>query len=169
MLGYEAAVALLDCGLVTDEGDVFALTEEKLASSPFFVNKQGGLTVNAIKLLANLEEARQRPLWRILVALSIRHVGPTAARALAAASARSTRSPRHRPEQLVDGRRRRPDDRCARCSDWFAVDWHAAIVDKWRAAGVAAGARGVRPLPSATEAGKAGGDRGRGRWPGLPW
>src|ERR1700689_1486567 len=84
VLGYEAAMALLDSGLVADEGDVFALTEEKLASSPFFVNKQGGLTVNAVKLLANLEEARQRPLWRSLVALSIRPGGPTAARALAA-------------------------------------------------------------------------------------
>ena len=83
VLGYEAVTALLDDHLVTDEGDLFALTEEKLAASPFFVNKQGTLKVNAHRLLANLEVARQRPLWRILVALSIRHVGPTAARALA--------------------------------------------------------------------------------------
>src|SRR5262249_38685554 len=97
VLGYEAVVALLGSGgsgegvppgehrgLVTDEGDLFALTAERLATVPFFVNKAGTLTVNSRKLVANLEEARSRPLWRILVALSIRHVGPTAARALAA-------------------------------------------------------------------------------------
>ncbi|MDQ2877103.1 MAG: NAD-dependent DNA ligase LigA, partial [Actinomycetota bacterium] len=78
VLGYEAAAALLDSGLLADEGDLFGLTDDSLATSPFFVSKQGTLTVNAVKLLRNLEEARQRPLWRILVALSIRHVGPTA-------------------------------------------------------------------------------------------
>ena len=83
MLGYEAVSALLDCGLVADEGDVFALTAERLETCPFFMVKQGTLSANAIRLLANLAEARTRPLWRILVALSIRHVGPTAARALA--------------------------------------------------------------------------------------
>ena len=84
-LGYEAVVALLTDGLVTNEGDLFDLTDEKLATSPFFVNKAGGLKLVAHALLANLDEAKTRPLWRILVALSIRHVGPTAARALAEA------------------------------------------------------------------------------------
>src|SRR6516162_7880426 len=82
VLGYESIVALLDSGLVTDEGDLFSVTEEGLTGVPFFVNKQGTLKVNAGMLLRNLDEARHRPLWRILVALSIRHVGPTAARAL---------------------------------------------------------------------------------------
>ena len=50
---------------------------------PFFVNKDGTLGSNAVKLLDNLDEAKDRPLWRVLVALSIRHVGPTAAQALA--------------------------------------------------------------------------------------
>ncbi len=76
---------MLDAGLIIDEGDLFSLTASKLVKCPFFVTKQGSLTVNARRLLRNLEEARSRPLWRILVALSIRHVGPTAARALAAA------------------------------------------------------------------------------------
>ena len=135
VLGYEAAMALLDGGLVTDEGDVFALTEEKLASCPFFVNKQGGLTVNAIKLLRNLEEARHQPLWRILVALSIRHVGPTAARALAAAFGSVGAIAAASPEQLVEVEDVGPTI-AASVRDWFAVDWHAAIVDKWLAAGV---------------------------------
>ena len=84
VLGWEAVGALLDSGLVADEGDVFSLTEEKLLTCPFFVVKQGTLSANASRLLANLDEVRTRPLWRVLVALSIRHVGPTAARALAA-------------------------------------------------------------------------------------
>jgi DNA ligase (NAD+) len=146
VLGYEAAAALLDCGLVADEGDVFALTAEKLATCPFFVNKQGTLTVNAANLLLNLEEARHRPLWRILVALSIRHIGPTAARALAAAFGSVDAIAAATPEQLTA-----VDDVgltiAASLRDWFAVDWHAAIVDKWRAAGVALAQEGwVAPV-----------------------
>src|SRR5262249_57688777 len=84
VLGYESIVALLDSGLVSDEGDLFSVTEDKLATCSFFVNKQGTLKVNAGLLLRNLDDARRRPLSRIPVALSIRHVGPTAAPALAA-------------------------------------------------------------------------------------
>ncbi len=146
VLGYEAAVALLDCGLVTDEGDVFALTAEMLARCPFFVNKQGGLTVNAANLLANLEEARRRPLWRILVALSIRHIGPTAARALAAAFGSVDAIATATPEQLVAVDDVGPTI-AASVQDWFAVGWHAAIVDKWRAAGVQLAQEGWVPPP----------------------
>jgi DNA ligase (NAD+) len=156
VLGYEAAMALLDSGLVSDEGDVFALTEEKLASCPFFVNKQGGLTVNAVKLLANLEEARQRPLWRILVALSIRHVGPTAARALAAAFGSVDAIAAASPEQLVEVEDVGPTIATS-ARDWFTVDWHAAIVDKWRAAGVALAQEGWVPPPPKKDDGEAAG------------
>jgi DNA ligase (NAD+) len=135
VLGYESVTALLDSGLVADEGDVFSLTEDKLATVPFFVSKAGALTVNAGKLLHNLEQARHRPLWRILVALSIRHVGPTAARALAAAFGSVQAIADATAEQLT-----LVDDVgptiAASVREWFAVDWHAAIVGKWRAAGV---------------------------------
>ncbi|MBM2617469.1 NAD-dependent DNA ligase LigA [Actinoplanes sp. LDG1-06] len=83
VLGYKAGQALLDSGVISDEGDLFSLTEEQLRQSPFFVNQDGSLGSNAVKLLENLERAKDRPLWRVLVALSIRHVGPTAAQALA--------------------------------------------------------------------------------------
>jgi DNA ligase (NAD+) len=82
-LGYEAATALLTSGVVTDEGDVFSLTEEDLLRVDLFRTKAGALSANGSKLLANLESAKDRPLWRVLVGLSIRHVGPTAAQALA--------------------------------------------------------------------------------------
>jgi DNA ligase (NAD+) len=82
-LGYEAATALLRSGVVHDEGDVFALTEEDLLQVDLFRTKAGALSANGGKLLQNLEAAKDRPLWRVLVGLSIRHVGPTAAQALA--------------------------------------------------------------------------------------
>jgi DNA ligase (NAD+) len=83
MLGYEAATALLTSGVVRDEGDVFSLTEDDLLRVELFRTKAGGLSANGRKLLENLEAAKDRPLWRVLVALSVRHVGPTAAQALA--------------------------------------------------------------------------------------
>ncbi len=135
VLGYEAVTALLDDHLVHDEGDLFGLTEDKLRQSPFFVNKQGTLKVNADRLLLNLEQARQRPLWRILVALSIRHVGPTAARALATefGSLDAIASASAGELAAVDGV---GPTIAASVAGWFTVDWHVAIVDKWRAAGV---------------------------------
>jgi len=135
VLGYEAVGALLDCGLVADEGDVFALTAERLGTCPFFVVKQGTLSANATRLLANLAEARTRPLWRILVALSIRHVGPTAARALAAefGSLDAIEAANVDALAAVDGV---GPTIAASVRDWFAVDWHRAIVSKWRDAGV---------------------------------
>ena len=83
VLGYKAGIALLECGLITDEGDLFALTESRWSTCDFFRTKDGALSANARRLLDNLASARERPLWRVLVALSIRHVGPTAAQALA--------------------------------------------------------------------------------------
>ena len=135
VLGYESVGALLGSGLITDEGDLFGLTGGKLVSCPFFVNKQGGLTVNAGKLLRNLDEARHRPLWRILVALSIRHVGPTAARALAAefGSLDAIAAAPAGELAAVDGV---GPTIAASVADWFTVDWHVAIVGKWRSAGV---------------------------------
>jgi DNA ligase (NAD+) len=144
VLGYEAVVALLDCGLVADEGDVFALTEEELLTCPFFVNKAGGLKINAQLLLLNLAEARTRPLWRILVALSIRHVGPTAARALAEAFGSLDAIAAASPEALaiVDGV---GPTIAASVVEWFTVDWHRTIVEKWRAADVQLATPGFDP------------------------
>jgi DNA ligase (NAD+) len=135
VLGYEAVSALLDCGLVTDEGDLFALTAEQLATCPFFVVKQGTLSANAARLVTNLDQARTRPLWRILVALSIRHVGPTAARALAAefGSLEAMEAASVDALAAVDGV---GPTIAASLRDWFDVDWHRDIVAKWRQAGV---------------------------------
>ena len=135
VLGYEAAIALLKAGVLADEGDVFSLDEDKLAGVELFRRKDGGLSANARKLLAAIEQAKSRPLWRVLVALSIRHVGPTAAQALAREFRDVDRISGASADELaaVDGVG--PVIGQA-VSDWFAVDWHRDIVRRWREAGV---------------------------------
>jgi DNA ligase (NAD+) len=90
---------------------------------------------NATSLIANLELAKTKPLWRILVALSIRHVGPVAARALADyfGSVDAIRAASREELAAVDGVGGIIADALI---DWFAVDWHQEIVEQWAAAGV---------------------------------
>ena len=135
VLGYKAAQALIDCGIITDEGDIFDLTEEALLTCEFFRNKNGSLSSNGRKLLANLEEAKQRPLWRVLVALSIRHVGPTAARALAGhfGSLDAIESATVEEMSAVDGV---GGIIAVSVKEWFTHDWHRGVVEKWRKAQV---------------------------------
>jgi DNA ligase (NAD+) len=134
-LGYEAATALLAAKVIGDEGDLFSLTSADLLTSDFFKTKDGALSANGARLLINLQEAKNRPLWRILVSLSIRHVGPTAARALAVAFGSLDAIMAATEEQLADVEGVGPTIAAA-LVEWFAVDWHRAIIDKWRAAGV---------------------------------
>ena len=121
--------------VINDEGDLFGLSEDDLLRTELFTTKSGSLSANGKRLLANLDTAKKQPLWRVLVALSIRHVGPTAARALAtefgsldAITAAST-------EQLAAVEGVGPTIAAA-VTEWFTVDWHREIVDKWRSAGV---------------------------------
>ncbi|WP_113964516.1 NAD-dependent DNA ligase LigA [Mycobacterium shimoidei] len=134
-LGYEAAVALLKAQVISDEGDLFTLTEDDLLRTDLFRTKTGGLSANGKRLLANLEKAKSQPLWRVLVALSIRHVGPTAARALATEFGSLDAIASASTEQLAAVEGVGPTIAAA-VTDWFTVDWHRDIVDKWRAAGV---------------------------------
>jgi len=135
VLGYEAAVALLAAGVVADEGDIFSLDESKLLQVDLFRTKSGELSANARKLLANLEIVKDRPLWRVLVALSIRHVGPTAAQALAR-EFRSLDVIESADEAALAAADGVGPTIAAAVREWFAVDWHRDLVAKWRAAGV---------------------------------
>jgi len=156
-LGYEGVVALLDAGVINDEGDLFDLApdldgddsaaREKLASVPLYtraakkadppesVRDGRVLSANGEKLVGNLNQARSCPLWRILVALSIRHVGPTASRALAThfGSLDAIRAASRDELAAVDGVGGVIADAVV---EWFDVDWHVAIVEKWAARGV---------------------------------
>ena len=141
VLGWKAAAALLEAGLVADEGDLFALTEDDLVRSPFFTKEGQGadkgtkvLSENGRKLLTELEAAKTKPFARFLVALSIRHIGKGVApdvaavfpniEALESASDEELASVPGLGSTLVTSIR-----------EWFAVDWHREIVRKWQEAG----------------------------------
>lgn len=134
-LGYEAATALLKAGVIADEGDLFALTEDDLLRTELFRTKAGSLSANGRRLLDNLDKAKKVALWRVLVALSIRHVGPTAARALATEFGDLDAIMSASTERLAAVEGVGPTIAAA-LTEWFTVDWHCAIVEKWRAAGV---------------------------------
>ncbi|WP_122817010.1 NAD-dependent DNA ligase LigA [Nocardioides pantholopis] len=140
-LGYEAATALLEAGVIDNEGDVFDLDAAAIVAAPLFTRapKKGEegpqLTANGAKLLDNLAARKQVPLWRVLVALSIRHVGPTAARALAQEFGSMEAIRAASEEQLAAAEGVGPTIAEA-VIEWFGVDWHREIVDKWTAAGV---------------------------------
>ena len=136
VLGYEAAVALLSDRVIEDESDLFSLTNDKLMKSAFFTKKDGEAGKNVEKLLLALDQAKSRPLWRVIVALSIRHVGPTAAQALATTFGSMEKIASASAQELadIDGV---GETIAESIVEWFAVDWHKEIVKKWAKAGVA--------------------------------
>ncbi|WP_331461790.1 MULTISPECIES: NAD-dependent DNA ligase LigA [unclassified Arthrobacter] len=162
-LGWEAAIALTqptepEVPPLTSEAGLFDLTVQDLAEVrierpkrvkgvvdgtelvPYFYSKGTAKkpsepTATTRKLFTELEKAKSQPLWRVLVALSIRHVGPTAARALATAfgSMDAIRAATEEQMAHVDGV---GPTIAAALTEWFAEDWHREIVDRWAAAGV---------------------------------
>jgi DNA ligase (NAD+) len=144
-LGSEAAYALWSANVIANEGDVFDLTEDKLKRAELFTRapKKGEgdqpvLSANGQRLLENLDSAKDRPLWRVLVGLSIRHVGPTAARALATEFGSMERIEKASLEELAAAEGVGPTI-AESVRQWFdgpEQAWHRVIVDKWRAAGV---------------------------------
>jgi DNA ligase (NAD+) len=163
-LGWEAAIALTqpaepETPPLTTEASLFDLKPEDLASVrirrekrskgvgtgeyelvPYFFSKPTAKspskpTANTGKLFKELEKAKSQPLWRVLVALSIRHVGPRASRALATEFGSMDAIRQASEDQLahVDGV---GPTIAAAVTEWFAEDWHREIVDAWAAAGV---------------------------------
>ena len=150
VLGWEGVVGLLDAGVITDEGGIFGLTAEDIARVPLYtrtakktdppeaVHDGRVLSANGAKLVDNLRAAKEQPLWRVLVALSIRHVGPTAARALAQHFGSIAAIREADEEALADVEGVGPTI-AASVREWFdgeGNDWHRAIVDQWAADGV---------------------------------
>ncbi|MEO3808503.1 NAD-dependent DNA ligase LigA [Sphaerisporangium sp. B11E5] len=163
-LGYVAATALTapeppEEPPVRTEADLFDLTMDRLLpirsvvrdqdtglpkTDPetgerkivtFFANMNGEPSKNAQHMLAQLDKAKQQPLWRVLVALSIRHVGPTAAQALATAFLSLDRIFGASEEELAAVEGVGPTI-AASIREWYAEDWHREIVERWRLAGV---------------------------------
>jgi DNA ligase (NAD+) len=148
-LGSEAAYALWSAKVIADEGDVFALDRDKLLQTELFTRAAkktesdvavGGrvLSANGERMLANLDKAKQVPLWRVLVGLSIRHVGPTAARALAAefGSMEAIRSASTEALAAAEGVGPTIAEAVRAWFDGEGADWHNEIVEKWQRAGV---------------------------------
>lgn len=145
-LGEKGAADLIASGVLVDEACLFDLTEDDLRKSSAYTTKKGAVNAAGKKLLANLETAKHTDLWRVLVALSIRHVGPTAARALAA---------RYKSMQALIGA---PVEDLAETDgvgqiiaesfkSWFDVDWHRNIVRAWADAGVTMEDAGGQSVP----------------------
>ena len=145
-LGWEGAIALLEAKVLDDEGDLFTLTEAQVAQAPLYTRapskkeRDAGvegkvLSANGAKLIANLEQAKSQALWRVLVALSVRHVGPTAARALAGYFG-SMDSIRAASLEELSGVEGVGPVIAESVQEWFTTEWHRQILEKWAAAGV---------------------------------
>lgn len=134
-LGEKGAQDLIASGVLEDEAKLFDLTEDDLKKSSVYTRKDGEVNAFGKKLLANLETAKNADLWRVIVALSIRHVGPTAARALASRF-HSMRSLIDAPTADLAETDGVGDVIAESFKEWFTVDWHQNIVDTWAAAGV---------------------------------
>lgn len=153
VLGEKAAAALVESGVLANEAGLFDLTEEDLRRVPLFVyevdekltkkqtdagvvgRKAGDVAENGRKLIANLSSARQQPLWRVVVSLSIRHVGPTASRALATAFGSIDAICAATEEELAAVEGVGPII-AQSVREWCDVPWHADIVNRWAAVGV---------------------------------
>lgn len=128
-----------ETGLPKEDADGVVKTRAPFQRQPSAAEKREGHdgpqpSAAALKLLAELEKAKTKDLWRFLVALSIRHVGPVAARALAQwfGSMAAIRAASREELAAVEGVGEIIADSLI---DWFEVDWHREIVDRWQAAG----------------------------------
>ncbi|MGO1508531.1 MAG: NAD-dependent DNA ligase LigA [Microbacteriaceae bacterium] len=128
-----------ETGLPKEEDGVVK-TRSPFRRNPTAAEKKQGLegpqpSSQAVKLVAELEKAKTKELWRLLVALNIRHVGPVAARALAQwfGSLDAIRAASREELAAVEGVGGIIADSLL---DWFDVDWHVDIVEQWTDAGV---------------------------------
>ena len=156
-LGEVAADALTRSAagpaILTSEAAIFDLTLE-LLTDDLFKKKDGTPSETALKLLRNLEEAKSRPLWRILTALGIRHVGPVAARSLTNhfGSLDAIFSATEEELSQVEGV---GATLATSIKDWISIDWHAEIIEAWRKSGVVLSIEGhAGPGASVVEGGK---------------
>jgi DNA ligase (NAD+) len=128
-LGYKTGVLLLDNGWVTDPADVYSITREQLAQLPGFKDK------SIQNLLSAIEASKDRPLWRLLVALSIPHVGSHVAQVLTRAFPSIERLRAASVEELNAVDEIGPEI-AQSVFDWFRDPENGTLLDKLRAAGV---------------------------------
>ncbi|WP_144877554.1 NAD-dependent DNA ligase LigA [Microbacterium sp. 1.5R] len=129
-----------ETGLPREDDDGLVKTRAPFRRNPTAAEKKSGVdgpqpSSQAATLLAELEKAKSKDLWRLLVALNIRHVGPVAARALAQwfGSLGAIRAASRDELAAVEGVGGIIADSLLA---WFEVDWHQEIIERWTAAGV---------------------------------
>ncbi len=128
-LGYMTGLQLLERGLVRDPGDIYALTAEDLAQLEGFADR------SVSNLLAAIERSKEQPMWRLLVALNIRHVGEHVAQVLARAFGSVEMIASATVEQIDDVPEIGPAI-AQSVRDWFRDPGNLALIEKLRAAGV---------------------------------
>ena len=128
-LGYMTVMRLLERGLIEDPADIYALDAEKLSQLPGFKEK------SIENLLSQVEASTDRPIWRLLVGLNIRHVGSHVAQVLARAFG-SIDVLANASEDEIDAVPEIGPEIAATVAEWFDEDENLALIEKLRTAGV---------------------------------
>ena len=129
-LGYMTVMRLLEAGLIEDPADIYALDPEKLSQLPGFKDKA------ITNVLTQIEASKDRPIWRLLVGLNIRHVGAHVAQVLARAFG-SIDAIAAASEDEIDAVPEIGPEIAATVREWFDEEENLALIEKLRAAGVA--------------------------------
>jgi DNA ligase (NAD+) len=146
-LGYETGTALIERGWVRDPGDLYALTAEQLAQLPGFKEKK------ISNLLRGIEASKDRPLWRLLVGLNIRHVGSHVAQLLAQAFGSLDALARASAEE-IDAVPGIGPEIARSVHEWFRDPANRRLLEKLRAAGVRMADEPRAEAPTGALAGK---------------
>src|SRR5215217_1982593 len=128
-LGYKTGMLLRDRDLIADPGDIYTLTAEQLADLPGFKER------SIENLLSSIEASKDRPIWRLLVALNIRHVGEHVAQVLAR-SFRSIDAIAGASKEDIDGIEEIGPEIARSVYDWFHDEQNLQLVEKLRSAGI---------------------------------
>jgi DNA ligase (NAD+) len=128
-LGYMTVMRLLEAGLIEDPADIYALDAEKLSQLPGFKDKA------ISNVLEQVEASKDRPIWRLLVGLNIRHVGTHVAQVLARAFG-SIDAIAAASEDEIDAVPEIGPEIAASVRGWFDDEDNLALIEKLRAAGV---------------------------------
>jgi DNA ligase (NAD+) len=128
-LGYMTVMRLLEKGLIEDPADIYALDAGKLSQIPGFKDK------SITNLLDQVDASKDRPVWRLLVGLNIRHVGTHVAQVLARAFG-SLDAIAAASEDEIDAVPEIGPEIAATVREWFDEEENLQLIEKLRAAGV---------------------------------
>lgn len=128
-LGYQTVAALMERGWVADPADLYKLDAQSVATLPGFAEK------SAQNLIQAIATSKDRPLWRLLVGMSIHHVGARVAQVLAKRypSFEALAAANQESLEGVDGV---GPEIAGAVHDWFHTEENLALVGRLRQAGL---------------------------------